>query len=211
MLTEKLMKSVALFLASAVFLTGCARLKGNTVYEYVPSLPGGTIAVKAQMTEFQDLRPEWDRKQTRDVEPVATKLTRKIYDDFKGSEVFTSIFTGKDASPDVIIKGRIYNFYWKNRYKWYAFVPYLNLILLFGVPYGQFKGEVKLVMDVVSARTGQVIASYEESALREDTYNAYRVLGGYLGGTETSEALRVNVENIKQRMLNDKATSLAGV
>jgi len=187
------------------------RLKGNTVYEYVPSLPKSTVPVTVTVEQFEDLRTDWERKQTKDVEPVATKVTRKIYDDFKESSLFEEVFAGQDKPSDILVKGRIYQFYWKNRFKWYVYVPYLNLIVLFGVPAGQFKGEVKLTVDLISKKDGSLISSYEEYSLKEDTYSGYRSFWGMEAGTETSEAFRVTVENIKQRIIEDKEKIIAAL
>lgn len=205
------MKVLAVFLTCTVMMSGCIRLKGNTVFEYVPNLPKGQVPVKVTVEEFEDLRAEADKKRTRDIEPVARKVSRKIYEDFKDSELFEKIFSGENEAADIIVKGRISNFYWKNSYKWYAFVPYLNLILLFGVPAGQFKGEVKLTVDLVTHKSGVLIASYEEYSMKEDTYSGYRSFWGLTAGAETSEAFRLTVENIKTRILNDKEKILAAI
>ncbi len=197
-------KYVVCLVMIAHLFSGCIRLKGNTVYEYVPDLPKGTVPVTVTVETFEDLRPESDRKKTKDIEPVAQKITRKVYDDFKDSQLFEKILSGSDASSDLVVKGRVYSFYWKNRYQWYDFVPYLNLILLFGVPAGRFTGEVELAVDLISKNSGKIIGSYKDHAKKEDTYTGYRSFWGLEAGAETSEAFRLAVQNIKAGILSDK-------
>lgn len=196
--------SILLLLCFVGSSSGCVSLKGNTAYEYVPGLPKGTVPVSVSFEEFADMRPEKDTKQTKNIEPVAAKVTRKVYDDFRQSELFEKVLSGSDANADLLVKGRIYNFYWKNRYKWYVFVPYINLIILFGVPAGQFSGEVKIALDLVNKKTNAVVASYETSELQQDTYTGYRTFWGLETGTETSEAFRIVMDRIKSDILKDK-------
>lgn len=205
-------KFVSVLLIACLAFSGCVSLKGNTAFEYVPAMPKGTVPVKVTIEQFSDMRPEFDQKKTKNIEPVAEKITRKIYDDFKESKLFEQVFAAAEGgAPDIAVKGRIYKFYWKNRPEWYVFVPYLNLILLFGVPAGTFTGETKITIDLVSNKSGQVIASYTEESKKDDVYNGYRSFLGMEAGTEVSEAFRLVIDRIKGKILADKDKIVSAV
>ncbi len=202
-------KSIVLFLTLSILSAGCIRLKGNVAYEYVPDLPKGTVPAKITIESFEDVRPDSEKKHTKDIEPVGQKITRKIYDDFRKSELFETVLAGDAGGADLLIKGRIQQFYWKNRYQWYTFVPGLNLILLlFGAPAGTFMGEARISLDIVSQKTGKSVGTYESQSYKEDTYTGYRSFWGITTGTEAGEALREVVEDLKTRILADKSRIL---
>ena len=121
---------------TAFLLQGCYTLNGTVPFKYVPSLSSGdSIEMRAGMERLADKRPSDDKSSTENIDDVSDKVTAKLLEDFRASQ----LFTGLDLPPqkgknDLILRGDIKRFYWKATPSPIAFIPIVNLAAYFGAP-----------------------------------------------------------------------------
>jgi hypothetical protein len=202
---------VVILAASAV---GCSALpKGTVMFQHSPLLPKGSIPVKAELTTFKDTRPTEEREALRNVSGVADQITAIALKDFKDARVFESIeLRGELSEVDVFLRGEVRSFSWDSAYNGLQFIPYVNLLAVFGVPTGKTTWKVALYLEVVNARTQQVIASYTRSSEDERSFTLYNATDHRAsGGEEASNAFRVVMDDLQSAILQDRARILDAV
>lgn len=191
----------------AVSAAGCAALpKGTVLFQHAPLLPKGSIPVKAELTTFKDSRPTGEREALRNVSGVADQITAVALRDFKEARVFESIeLTGELRDVDVLLRGEVRSFSWDSSYNGLQFIPYVNLLAVFGVPTGKTTWKVALYLEVVDAKTQQVIASYTKSSEDERSFTLYNATDHRAsGGEEASNAFRVVMNDLQSAILQDR-------
>ncbi len=188
----------------AFLLQGCYTLNGTVPFKYVPSLSSGdSIEMRAGMERLADKRPSNDKSSTENIDDVSDKVTAKLLEDFRASQ----LFTGLDLPPqkgknDLILRGDIKRFYWKATPSPIAFIPIVNLAAYFGAPVTFIEAVVAIQLEVVSTKSGQVVATYERTATREDSYTIYRRTAGE-AGAELAEAFRDVAKQLKESIVAD--------
>src|SRR5262245_12127357 len=167
-------RAAALSLAAAV-LTSCMALPkaDRTMFQEPPLLNRGTLPLKAAIVTLRDARPDVQRRASLDIEDFPARITLELMMDLSEARLFSSI--GQDTKgADVILRGEVRALTWKPRYDWAPYVPALGILAAFGVPVAHSNSDVELGLDVVSAKTDQVIASYTKAASRRQSYWVYR-------------------------------------
>jgi hypothetical protein len=173
-------------------------------FKYVPSLASGeTINLRAGLQTLADERPEDDRSATESIADVPDKVTAKLIEDFRASQVFATLdFPIQQDKDDLILQGAIKRFYWKMKPSPITFIPVINLVLYFGVPARYVDGIASLCLRVIRAKTGQTLAEYEKSSTRTENYTLYSFKAGE-AGAELAEAFRDVVKQIKDAITTD--------
>lgn len=188
----------------AVLLQGCATLVGSVPFRYVPSLAGGEpIPLRLGMERLVDKRPDGDRSATDSITDVDEKVTAKLLEDFRTSQIFTAVdFPVRRDTDDLILKGEIKRFYWKLTPNPIVFIPIINLVIYFGVPVNDLEGIANLRVQLVSSKTGKVVAEYDKSSTRTASFSIYNMKAGE-AGSELADAFRDVVKQIKDAILVD--------
>ncbi len=205
------LRALASVLSLALLLQGCATLVGSVPFKYVPSLAGGEpLNVRLGMEKLVDKRPDEDRSATESITDVDEKVTAKILEDFRSSQMFAAVdFPIQGDKDDLVLKGEIKRFYWKLTPSPIVFIPIINLLIYFGIPINEAEGVASLRVQLVRAKTGQPIAEYEKSSTRTATYTLYNLKAGEVG-SELADAFRDVAKQIKDAILADgKAGRLA--
>lgn len=194
--------SVLVLLLTIAGVSGCTSLKGNVPFQYQPSLVNSTKTVEKSIgfNILADERPEKDVKSTKKtIKDVPNKITYKIMEDFKSSDIFTDVNFPSKPSDDLIIDGTINRFYWKIKPKFTAFIPYLPL---FGVPVQDVIGEADITLVIKDKVTGDVVATINGASSEKLSYTLYNFSVGE-AGSELAEALRESVKQLKEKILTE--------
>jgi hypothetical protein len=109
------LRALASVLSLALLLQGCATLVGSVPFKYVPSLAGGEpLTLRLGMEKLVDKRPDGDRSATESITDVDEKVTAKLLEDFRSSQMFAAVdFPLQGDKDDLVLKGEITRFYWK--------------------------------------------------------------------------------------------------
>lgn len=187
-----------------ILLAGCATLKGSTPFRYVPSLAvGEPVGLSVGVQKLEDKRPDDDRSVTQGIVDVDEKVTAKVSEDLRASQVFKALdFPIRREKNEVILKGEIKRFYWKLSPNPIALIPVANLIVYFGVPVNRLEGIASLRVQLVNSRTGLTIAEYEKTSTRTERSTLYTFKAGE-AGSELAEAFRDVMKLIKDAIASD--------
>lgn len=206
-LNGTVVKHIIILIFIGVIITGCAALpKSSVLFQHTPILPQGTVQVKAGMEKFVDKRSEKEKKCLKNITDIADQITSVFCRDFRDAELFESVKLGYDPEAvDVIIKGEIKSFFWKSGHSATAYIPYINLIHLLGVPSGENKGRVEIVLELVNANTGEIISKYSEATDSKKFFTIYQYTSHRgSGGEETSDAFRMIVDLLVKDIVADR-------
>lgn len=195
---------LTLFFTGFLF-QGCATLNGTVPFKYVPSLPSREpINLRLGMEKLVDIRPEDDRSATESIADVDEKVTAKLLEDFRSSQIFATIgFPAQREKDDLIMKGEIKRFYWKMTPSPIIFIPLVNIFIYFGVPVYNIEGVANLHVQLVSSKTGQIIAEYDKNSTKMESYTIYSFKAGE-AGAELAEAFRDVSKQIKEAIFSDE-------
>ncbi|OGX08710.1 MAG: hypothetical protein A2Z88_01815 [Omnitrophica WOR_2 bacterium GWA2_47_8] len=193
---------VLLVVLAVAALSGCTTLKGNVPFQYQPSLVSSDkkISRNVGFNIVKDARSEGEIKSTeRTIKDVANKVTYKMMEDFKSSNIFQEVnFPPKD-SDDIIVNGTIERFSWKVNTNYFAIITYL---MYFGVPIEEHVGDVKIVLEIVDKRSGKILGTIDGSGSQRLNYSLYNLSVGETG-SELAEAFRQSVKQLKEKILSD--------
>src|SRR6516164_3192350 len=119
------LSALAIICTLALFIQACGTLNGTVPFKYVPSLASGeTINLRAGLQTLADERPEDDRSATESIADVPDKVTAKLIEDFRASQVFATLdFPIQQDKDDLILQGAIKRFYWKMKPSPITFIP----------------------------------------------------------------------------------------
>jgi len=187
-----------------LLLQGCATLNSSVPFKYIPSLPTTeTIDLRLGMEKLVDIRPEKDRSATKSIADVDEKVTAKLLEDFRSSQIFTTVdYPIQKEKDDLILKGEIKRFYWKTSISPIAFIPIINLAIYFGAPMYNVEGVAHFHFQLINAKTENVVAEYDKMAIKKETYSLYNFKAGE-AGAELAEAFRDVSKQIKEAILSD--------
>jgi hypothetical protein len=203
---------IAIF--SIAFLSGCAALpKSSVLFQHTPLLPKGTVEVKVGMDYLDDKRPDKEKKKMSHISDLSEQVTSVVCRDFRDAELFKSIKLGYNPDEvDIIIRGELRSFFWESGYSPTTFMPYLQFIHIFGVPAGTNKGRVEIYLQLVNAKTGEIISSYDEATDSKKSFSIYQSQSYRTsGGEETSDAFRIIVDQLRNDILLDREKILSSV
>jgi hypothetical protein len=201
---RKRWKLITIFCFAAVLIQGCATLNGTVPFKYVPSLATGEPSnLRLGMEKLDDKRPDDDRLATKTIDDVDEKVTAKLLEDFRSSQMFSVIdFPIQKDKDDLIMKGEIRRFYWELHPIPIVFIPFINILLAFDIPTYYADGTTELNVKLVSSNTGKVLAEYDKTSTKTETYSLYNFKDGE-EGAELAEAFREVSKQLKEAILSD--------
>lgn len=204
MRNAKMLLLLGLFLVAMSLTTGCATLNGTIPFRYVPSLPSAKPdkTVNLGVEKLLDNRPKDDREATDAITDVDEKVTAKLIEDFRSSQIFTSVDFPVEKKDDLVLKGQIKRFYWKLTPSPIIFIPLLNLVIYFGIPIYDIESVAELQVQFVNPKTGQSLAEYNKSSTKTQSYTLYNFKAGE-AGAELAEAFREVSKQIKDAIISD--------
>lgn len=173
-------------------------------FHYVPSLNTGrqnnaTLGVE----KFADSRPADDKVATESISDIDDKVTSKILEDLRVSHMFSSIdFPASREKDDLIMKGEIKRFYWKETSNPVRYIPIIHLVLLFGIPIYHIDSVAELNVKIIDAKSGILLSEYDKTSTKEVSVNLYDRKTGEMGA-ELAEAFRDVMKQIKDGISND--------
>ncbi len=181
--------------------TGCASLNSSVPFQYQPSLSAGkTVQKSAGFNLLEDLRPEADRSYTKSIKDVSEKITAKLIEDFQRSKVFQDIHYPITANDDLIIDGKVSRFMWKFYAEPILYIPYVNIITLFGIPTYKAYGVTEIELELKDRSTGQMIGNVSANSRVENSYNIYNFKAGE-AGAELAESFRDVAKKLKEGVI----------
>ena len=200
---KRSMGVVLVLFISACFLTSCTTLKGNVPFGYQPSLVSVSKKIDKSVgfEVLEDKRPVNEIRATeKPIQDITNKVTYKIIEDFKTSVIFKEInFPAKDTD-DLIIKGEINKFVWREENNWFAVI--FSPLVYFGLPVGDYVGQAEITLKVVDKKTGQVLGSVRGVGEQRLTVTLYSMSVGEIG-SELAEAFRQSVKQLKEKILTE--------
>jgi len=81
------------------------------------------------------------------------------------------------------------------------YIPFLNLLLFFGIPAGDLQGDAQIVITATDS-SGNVLGVYDKSASKNSTFNIYQGKAGEMGA-ELADAFRDVMKEIKDAVYAD--------
>jgi hypothetical protein len=194
-------KSLALAaIACGILLSsGCASLNSSVPFQYQPSLvsSGQQIEKSAAFTLLTDDRPENDRKYTKSIKDVSDKITSKLIEDFQASRLFKDVHYLPQDNDDIIISGTIRRFKWKLYATPISYIPYVNLVLVFGIPSTTAYGVVDIELVLQNKTTGEELGRFSAASEVKTHYTMYNFKSGE-AGAELAECLRDVAKDLKR-------------
>ncbi len=196
-------KWIYLFMLSLFILSGCASLNGNVPFQYQPSLTSANKKINkiVGLNLLVDKRPKEDISNTESIKDLPDKITSKLLEDFQKSEIFAKIHYNTEAEDEIVINGSINRFKWKATPNGLMFIPFLNLLIYFGIPTYDITGVTVITLEVKDNKSGQIIKTFRESSESENTYNLYNFKTGD-AGAELAESFRDVAKKLKEDLLN---------
>ena len=191
----------------SLLLASCAALpKGSILFQHTPLIPKGKIAANVGMEPLQDKLPESDRNSLKTIENVSEQVSYLVCKDFQDAGLFKSIKLDYNPNEvDIVLKGELRSFYWRSGVTPTLFLPLIQIIHLLGVPAGKNTGKAEIYLELVNAKTGQTISSYDESSESRKSFTIYQWTSARTsGGEETSYALREVIDRLRDDILRDK-------
>ncbi len=187
---------------SMIVLNGCASLNGDVPFRYQPSLVSCNkkIDKTVGLNMLLDKRPDGDKAYTESIKDVSEKVTAKLLEDLDKSKIFKEIHYPSQVGDDIVINGTIDRFMWKFYAKTIYYIPVLNLVCYFGVPYADAYGIAGITLQVKDNKTGKVLYSFAEESKMVNSYTFYNVKAGD-SGAELAEAFRDVGKKLKEDLL----------
>jgi hypothetical protein len=188
----------------SIFLTGCAANRPQVVmfFTHPPIYPQGYIPIKVGVQKFKDLRPEKEKKPTKEIKDFEEELTALITKDLREAELFENIRINYNPQDiDLILTGEINSFYWKSFISPTTKLPYVKYIHDIGLATGEGEGEVTITFILINPQTMDEIARYKESVKMKRSYKKNELRSS---GNETAEALRKVLKQFITHILKDK-------
>ena len=192
--------------ATALLLAGCAAMpRGSVIFTHTPLLPAGTIHASAALEVLRDVRPDEEQRALKTIPHIDEQVTALLLQDLTHVNLFDSVVLANEGvRPDILLRGEIRSLTWDSKWNPITFVPYLNIITLLGFPAGRNQGSVKLYVEAVDAKSGEVLARHEKSSGSSRTFSIYQTECRTAGGEETREALRIVFDELKQALWADR-------
>ena len=193
-----------LLFASMSVTTGCGTLNGTIPFRYVPSLPSAKPdkTVNLGVEKLLDNRPKDDKEATDAITDVDEKVTAKLIEDFRSSQIFASVDFPVEKKDDLVLKGEIKRFYWKLSPSPIIFIPLLNLLMYFGIDIYNIESVAEFHIQLINPKTGQSLAEYNKSSTKAQSYTLYNFKAGE-AGAELAEAFREVSKQIKDAIISD--------
>ena len=179
--------------------SGCASLNSSVPFQYQPSLlsSGQPIDKSAAFTLLTDDRPEKDRKYTKSIKDVPDKITSKLIEDFQASRLFKDVHYLPQDGDDIILSGTIRRFKWKLYAAPITYIPYVNLVVLLGIPSQTAYGVVEIELVLKDKATGEELGRFSAASEVKTHYTIYNIKSGE-AGAELAESLRDVAKDLKQ-------------
>lgn len=187
-------------------LSACsATLSSNVPFQYTPSLVASESGIcRLGVDKLTDHRPPEDRETTEEIADVDEKITAKLIEDLKSSNLFSGVHYSSDKTrDDFVLQGEIRRFSWKASTNPVVWIPLVNLSIYFGAPIVNVESAVQLTVRLLDARTGQVAGEYKKLAEREKSYSLYDNLKAGEAGAELADSLRTVVKQTKEAIAVD--------
>lgn len=187
---------------SILFLNGCASLNGDVPFRYQPSLLSANQKINktAALNMLTDMRPQGDKAYTESIKDISEKVTSKLLEDFEKSRIFKDVHFSITTQDDLIINGTINRFMWKLYDTPVSYIPFLCIVVFFGVPCAEAYGIVDITLEIKDSKTGQIIGRFQEYSKQSSSYSIYNLKAGEYGA-ELSDAFREVVKKLKEDML----------
>lgn len=147
-----------------------------------------------------DKRPEGDVAYTKSISDISEKITSKLLEDFNASKVFKEVHYPPQREDDIIINGTVDRFMWKFYATPIYYIPILNLVCYFGVPYSEAYGIAGISLEIKDNKTGAIIGTLQESSRFDSSYTFYNFKAGD-AGTELEDAFRDTAKKLKEDLL----------
>ncbi len=181
---------------------GCASLNANVPFRYQPSLVSSAkkIDKTVGLNMLLDKRPEGDIAYTKSIKDISEKVTAKLLEDFKVSNIFKEIHYPAQSGDDIVINGTIDRFIWKLYATPISYIPILNLVCYFGVPINEAYGIATIALEIKDNKTGSIIGVIEGTSRTDNSYTLYNFKAGE-AGTELEEAFREAAKKLKEGLL----------
>jgi hypothetical protein len=191
-----------IFGIAIIILSGCASLNGDVPFRYQPSLVsyGKQIEKTVGLNMLEDKRPEGDIAYTKSIKDVAEKVTSKLLEDLEKSKIFREIHYPAQSDDDLTIDGTINRFIWKFYSTPISYIPGINLAIYFGAPCYDAYGIASIALEVKDNKTGNMLATIDESSEIRDSYSLYNFKAGE-AGAELSEAFRDVAKKLKTGLI----------
>ena len=200
----RLIISLALPLLVVGFLGCSVTLNSNVPFLYQPSLPvADATAYRLGVNKLEDKRSAEDRETTEEIRDLDEKVTVKLLEDLRGSNLFASVkFPPKSDRDEMVLRGEIQRFSWKISTSPVLWMPIINILIYFGVPIYDVEAVAQLKIWLSDGKTGMVISEYTKFAKRENAYSLYNMKAGE-AGAELADAFRDVMKQMKEGMLAD--------
>jgi hypothetical protein len=118
-----------------------------------------------------------------------------LMEDFRSAGLFQSVvLTGPAPAGALRLRGSIRRFTWSGVSSPLAFIPGINLLLLFGIPAFYTEGRVTLHLQLIEPSTDRVLADYEKTATMEDSFTIY------YGASESGAELAAALKSVSQQL-----------
>lgn len=205
-------RAIVVSILATLGLTGCATLNGSVPFKYVPTLASGEpIPQRIGMEKLTDTRPADDKSATSDLPDVDEKVTSKLLEDFRASQLFERIdFPARAGDDGLLMQGQITRFYWKYTTSPVIWIPVVQFAMYFGAPVAFMEGTAALSVQIVERKTGRVIGKYEKSSTREASSSLYNAKAGEFGA-ELADAFRDVVKQLKDAIGADARAGKFGL
>lgn len=202
---DRMRITVELLVLFSTLLLGCVQLHKSVPFRHVPSLPTTEQSpYRLGMMKLIDVRPPKDLVATDIIPDVDERVTAALLEEFRVSRMFAEVdFPASQSKEDLILKGEVKRFYWQASTKPIAYVPLVNVAILLGLDMYELEGLVTLHVQLVDAKTDQVVANYEKTSTRTGSASFYYSMMDYQYGAELSDALRDVTKQIKEDMAAD--------
>lgn len=193
---------LALCLVVVCVFIGCASLNGTVPFQYQPSLVASskTIDKTVGINMLADKRPEGDVSYTKSIKDIPEKITSKFIEDLEKSKIFKEVHFPAQQTDDIVIDGSIDRFMWKLYASPISYIPFLNLVIYFGVPCNEAYGITGISLEVKDNKSGAIIGKLAEESKITETYTIYNMKAGE-AGAELAESFRDVSKKLKEDML----------
>ena len=199
---KRRVRSLVICSIALLMLSGCVSLNSSVPFQYQPSLIASTnqINMIAGLNMLKDARPDGDISYTKSIKDVSEKVTAKLLEDFQKSGLFKEIQYPAQADNDIVISGSIDRFIWKSYASPIAFIPFVNILIYFGVPCQEAYGIAEITLEVKDNKADKLLGRFTESLKEENSYTLYNAKAGE-AGAELQEAFRNVAKKLKEDIL----------
>lgn len=198
----QILKGAVAIILIGMVLNGCATLNGTTPFKYVPSMVSNeSLPFRLSVEKLVEDRPSSDRSATTSITDIDEKVTSKLIEDLRASQIFSAV-DFSSGKGDLVLKGKIKRFYWKAKPTVISLIPLVNLALLFGLPEYLMEGVAELHVVIQDGRSGHTLADYDKRSQHIVPITWYDVKAGEVGA-ELAEAFRDVMKLIKEAIVSD--------